>query len=102
MSMKDDNRAILDTIKERMKIGEKRYGHGIRIHDDTRQWDTEQDSWIEMALEEVLDLALYLAAQIHRIESLRIDENASDAVSPPKVKTKPRTRRYTRLFRWLR
>lgn len=100
--MKDDNEAILDTIKERMKIGEQRYGHGIRIHDDTRQWDTEQDSWIEMALEEVLDLALYLAAQIHRIESLRIAQNGSEDIVPPQTQTKRKERRYTRLFRWFR
>lgn len=100
--MKDDNEAILAIIKERMKIGEERYGHGIRISDDTRQWGTKHDSWIEMGLEEVLDLALYLAAQIHRIESLRIASNGSEGQLPPEANPLPRERRYTRLFRWLR
>lgn len=98
--MKDDNEAILRIIKHRMMIGEKRYGHGVRISDDTRQWGTKQDSWLEMGLEEVLDLAIYLAAQIHRIESLRIAQNESEGVLSPPEQMKPKERRYTRLFRW--
>ena len=35
-----------------MKLGLERYGHGLQIHDDTRQWGTKENSWAEMALEE--------------------------------------------------
>lgn len=63
----DDNDPILNLIKERLALGRKRYGHGIRANDDTRQWGTKTDSWTEMGLEEVLDLSLYLAAQIIRV-----------------------------------
>ena len=64
---RDDNERILGLIKERMDIGVERYGHGLRQGDDTRQWGTKKDSWNEMALEEVLDGMIYLAAQLIRI-----------------------------------
>ena len=65
---KDYNAEILEMIRERMDVGKKRYGHGLRINDDTRQWGTSEDSWTEMGLEEVLDLSIYLSAQILRIQ----------------------------------
>tara|TARA_Y100000361_G_C11009416_1_gene263554 strand:+ start:100 stop:351 length:252 start_codon:yes stop_codon:yes gene_type:complete len=68
----DDNQRILDIIKERMKVGERRYGHGMRIRDDTTQYGTKTDSWTEMGLEEILDLVIYLSAQILR----RLDDEA--------------------------
>lgn len=55
-------------IEQRMVIGKDRYGHGLRVNDDTRQWGTKDDSWTEMGLEEVLDLCVYLSAQILRIQ----------------------------------
>ena len=67
MTMKDDNKRILDLIQERMAIGEERYGHGIRKNDDTTQWGTKRDSWTEMGLEEALDLTIYLSAQLLRV-----------------------------------
>ena len=63
----DYNKQILELITKRMELGQKRYGHGIRVNDDTRQWGTKEDSWNEMALEEVLDGMIYMAAQIIRI-----------------------------------
>lgn len=54
-----------------MAIGIKRYGHGIRHEDDTRQWGTEEDTWVEMGLEEALDLAIYLAAELIRLKEAR-------------------------------
>jgi hypothetical protein len=66
IGMSDDNERILNLIMERMAIGEERYGHGIRKNDDTRQWGTKTDSWTEMGLEEILDLSLYLGAQLIR------------------------------------
>ncbi len=38
----DDNEEILDIIKQRMEVGLKRYGHGLRTADDTRQWGTAE------------------------------------------------------------
>tara|TARA_R110001592_G_scaffold210521_3_gene462089 strand:+ start:7572 stop:7898 length:327 start_codon:yes stop_codon:yes gene_type:complete len=64
----DYNEQILNMIEQRMVIGKKRYGHGLRVNDDTRQWGTKEDSWTEMGLEEVLDLCVYLSAQILRIQ----------------------------------
>lgn len=65
----DDNPRILEIIKERMAVGIERYGHGLRVEDDTRQWGTKQNSWVEMGLEEVLDNLIYVAAAMLRIEN---------------------------------
>ena len=65
--MKDDNERILGLIKDRLAIGEERYGHGVRKNDDTTQWGTKTDSWTEMGLEEALDLTIYLSAQLLRL-----------------------------------
>jgi len=65
--MDDQNEEILNLIKERMDLGLQRYGHGVQVGDDTRQWGTKKDNWSEMALEEVLDGMIYMAAQIIRI-----------------------------------
>jgi len=64
----DQNERILNLIKERMELGVERYGHGLRANDDTRQWGTKENSWCEMALEEILDGMVYMAAQIIRIQ----------------------------------
>jgi len=64
----DQNERILNLIKDRMELGVERYGHGLRSNDDTRQWGTKENSWCEMALEEVLDGMVYMAAQIIRIQ----------------------------------
>ena len=69
--MDNYNKIIIDLIQKRMKIGLERYGHGLRIHDDTRQWGTQDDSWEEMALEEVLDGLVYTAASILRLREKR-------------------------------
>jgi len=53
----------MDKIITRMKIGKERYGHGIRINDDTKEWGTKNNSWTEMAEEEILDALIYVAAQ---------------------------------------
>ena len=68
---RDSNKEIIDLLLSRMKLGVERYGHGLRLHDDTRQWGTKEDSWEEMALEEVLDGLVYTAAAILRLRSLR-------------------------------
>ena len=63
----DDNQRILEIIKERMRVGQEKYGHGMRINDDTKQYGTKRNSWSEMGLEEILDLVIYLSAQILRV-----------------------------------
>lgn len=71
MSIKDDNPEVLKRIQKCLENGEKEYGHGLRSEDDTTQWGTEDDSWVEMAIEEALDMAIYLATQLIRIEKAR-------------------------------
>ena len=63
----DDNNEIIALIKKRLDMGAAEYGHGIRVKDKTTNWGTEIDSWTEMGLEEVLDLSIYLSAQILRV-----------------------------------
>ena len=73
----DDNDAILrlledrypfeEAVRARLDLGRERYGHGIRADDDTTQWGTKTDSWLEMGLEEIDDLAIYVAAQLSRM-----------------------------------
>ena len=78
----DNNDEILKLINERLNLGRERYGHGIRVGDDTRQWGTKHDSWGEMGLEEALDLTLYLASALIRLQYM--DEIKHDT-SPPKL-----------------
>ena len=69
--MDDDNEQIKKMIDERLAVGVKRYGHGVRHEDDTRQWGNEEDTWVEMGLEEALDLTIYLAAELIRLKGSR-------------------------------
>ena len=50
----------MECIKKRLEVGRERYGHGVRSWDNTMNWGTQTDSWIEMANEEFLDGAIYL------------------------------------------
>ena len=49
-----------------MAEGAKKYGHGVRVDDDTRAYASEKDSWLEHALQEALDGVVYAAAAIER------------------------------------
>lgn len=62
----DENCSVLIRILERMVIGKKKYGHGLKVDDDTRKFGTKQDDWLEMALEEIMDMSVYLAAALER------------------------------------
>ena len=62
----DDNDEILHLLKDRLALGRKRYGHGVRVDDDTRQFGTEDNDWELMALEEMLDGLIYTTASIIR------------------------------------
>lgn len=57
---------ILDRLRVRAEKGKKVYGHGVRPGDDTRQWGTVTNDWLEMAEEELLDAIMYISADYHR------------------------------------
>jgi hypothetical protein len=56
---------LMQRLRSRIHLGLERYGHGIRASDDTREWGTRENSWMEMCEEEILDGIVYTAA--HRI-----------------------------------
>jgi len=72
----DDNEDIIeaakvwfpfeDALRLRLDVGVVTYGHGVRVNDDTTQWGTDVNSWLEMGLEEIDDLAIYVIAQMIR------------------------------------
>jgi len=55
-----------EQLVERLEIGLKRYGHGVIVDSDTREWGTTENSWIDMAVEEFLDGVIYVAADYIR------------------------------------
>ena len=54
------NDQIITLIKQRMEKGRKEYGHGIVQNSGY--------DWLKEALEEALDLSVYLAAKIIEIQ----------------------------------
>tara|TARA_B100001248_G_C27379834_1_gene456335 strand:+ start:259 stop:600 length:342 start_codon:yes stop_codon:yes gene_type:complete len=62
----DDNSEILELLKERMQMGIKKYGHGVRVEQNTQDFGTSEDDWELMALEEMLDGLIYTTASIIR------------------------------------
>ena len=62
-------------VLERLVLGKERYGHGVRVDDDTTQFGTPSDSWMHMALEEHLD-AVYceVSSWVFVIEANEISE----------------------------
>ena len=69
----DDNEELLDLIKSRLELGKTRYGHGVVVDQDTTEFGTEENDWQLMALEEMLDGAIYFAASIIRYKRKMID-----------------------------
>ena len=65
--MAHDNPEIIELIEERLELGIQKYGHGVRAQENTQNFGTHDDTWVEMALEEVLDNLIYLTAEIIRI-----------------------------------
>jgi hypothetical protein len=57
---------IGEQLTERLEIGMKRYGHGVIVDSDTREWGTPKNSWIDMAIEEFLDGVVYVVADYIR------------------------------------
>jgi len=58
--MAELNGAIIELIKERMDKGREHYGHGL-LEDSGM-------NWVKEALEEALDLAIYVAARLVEID----------------------------------
>ena len=63
---------VREELTERLKLGLKRYNHGVRVDDDTRTWGTPTDSWLDMAKEELLDAIIYTVADY--IRNVRSEE----------------------------
>lgn len=64
------NNGMIDILNQRLELGRERYGHGVRVMDDTTEWGTKENSWVEMAHEEIYDGLIYFAAQIIRFRKL--------------------------------
>jgi len=72
----DDNAEILHLLHQRLKLGFSRYGHGLRVDDDTRKYGTKTNDFIEMGLEEILDNLVYMAtATVRHMRSKRLGYN---------------------------
>ena len=69
---------ILDELTGRLELGLKKYNHGVRTDDDTRDWGTPVNSWLYMAREEFLDAMIYVAADYIRKSGLKRDESEED------------------------
>jgi len=54
-------------VAARLDLGIKKYGHGVRVDDDTRSWGTRVNSWLDMAREEFLDAVVYVVADYIRV-----------------------------------
>jgi hypothetical protein len=59
----NDERAVLDMLTQRLTLGQSRYGELV-IDQDSRDWTRE-------ALEESLDLAIYLSIRLHQLDRQR-------------------------------
>jgi len=57
---------IEQQIIGRLEIGKERYGQGVIVDSDTREWGTPKNSWIDMATEEFLDAIIYVIADYIR------------------------------------
>ena len=69
---------ILDELTGRLELGLRKYNHGVRVDDDTRDWGTPVNSWLHMAREEFLDAMIYVAADYIRKSGLKRDESEED------------------------
>jgi hypothetical protein len=69
---------IRHAIVGRLNLGRTKYGHGVRVSDDTVTWGTKKNSWLEMASEELLDAIIYVIADYLRVEEKIHDEDADD------------------------
>ena len=72
----DDNDEIMKLLKERLELGKKRYGHGVRVNQNTQDFGTQEDDWELMALEEMLDGLIYTTASIIRYRRKKKDQDS--------------------------
>ena len=71
------NPALNMAIYRRLEKGKEQYGHELRPLDDTTTWGTKQDSWLEMAEEEIADAIIYLLTNYLRlVENQTADETS--------------------------
>ena len=61
----------MELLQARLNLGRERYGHGVRVNDDTRTFGTEDNDWELMALEEMLDGLIYTTAAIIRLRRIK-------------------------------
>jgi len=59
-------RSIEEQLIGRLELGKERYGHGVIVNSDTREWGTPENSWINMCQEELLDAVIYIVADYIR------------------------------------
>ena len=69
---------IREELTGRLELGLRKYNHGVRVDDDTRDWGTPVNSWLHMAREEFLDAMIYVAADYIRVSGLKRDEGEED------------------------
>ncbi len=69
---------LLRELTGRFELGLRKYNHGVRVDDDTRDWGTPVNSWLHMAREEFLDAMIYVAADYIRVSGLKRDESEED------------------------
>jgi len=67
-------------LSQRLELGLKRYNHGVRVDDDTREWGTSKNSWMEMAREELLDAVIYVIADYIRMGKERGENDENELI----------------------
>ena len=88
--------SIENQLVGRLELGKERYGHGVIVNSDTREWGTPENSWINMCQEELLDAVIYIIADYIRkgresekiVSELELDFKIDDrfAKAPDPVK----------------
>lgn len=71
----DCNDEIIRLIKTRMDKGRKEYGHGLL---QNAGYD-----WLQEALEEALDLSVYLSAKLIELKNLTSSNGGSGGIGAP-------------------
>ena len=79
--MEDDNQEIMQLLQERLNLGKTRYGHGVIVDQNTKDFGTNDNDWQLMALEEMLDGLIYTTASIIRYRREQFKCNEYTAVS---------------------
>lgn len=69
------NKDIIKLIQERLEVGRRNYGQDVQL-EDTRDW-------VDESIDEALDLAVYLAAELVRIKQLKVRRDQEEAQDFP-------------------